>query len=117
MKGQKMNDDQLVRFTYLRQNKTNHNHGGVVIAASIKDGNTLKVGFAFCSPKDIFIRKVGRNKANGRLNGNSPICIPFIKNTFTSVVKYWNESSYIEKPQFCKDWTISEVTGEIKKSC
>lgn len=58
----------MVRYAYIRQNKSNKS--GVITIASEIDNTTGKkhFGIAFCSPKDIFNKKLARKIAIGRLN-------------------------------------------------
>ena len=43
-------------------------NGGVICAAAHRPGNgTVHVGFSFCSPKDTFVKKFGRQIAEGRM--------------------------------------------------
>jgi len=104
-----------VRYVYLRRQHTSRNHGGVVTcAATLIDPNTLNVGFSFCSPKDEFVKKVGRNKAAGRMLSHHASTVPFHGNTYRDIVNFWNTpENGLERPQFCHNWMIESTTGEI----
>lgn len=52
---------------------------GTVVAC--EEGGEIHIGFAQCSPKDHYSRKIGRDIAIGRMKANSgPLCaVPFIR--------------------------------------
>jgi len=59
---------QKQKFYYVGDRKGNSKTGVMTIATEVQDDNSLKVSFAFCSPKDNFSKVKGREKAIGRLN-------------------------------------------------
>jgi len=118
-----------VRFVYMRPFKSSANHGGAVCAATIVDESIpekpqLKVGFTFCSPRDVFVKKIARCKASGRMLSAHAVTIPFSGNAYKDIVNYFNscgdaitlngpDNKPQYKPQFCKHWNIDLTTGEI----
>jgi hypothetical protein len=89
-----------------------HGHEGVMtIATEVqKDGKTLHVGIAFCSPEDPFIRKLGRQKAIGRMNSKAYEVCEFTGHSSNDIVPLFNSKNYfhsfgdnVEKPQIWKE--------------
>ncbi len=59
------------KIFYVGDKSGTDGRGVLTIATEInEDGKTFRVGFAFCSSKDRFSRKIGRQKALARLNKN-----------------------------------------------
>jgi len=69
-----------------------HKHDGVLtIATEVQeDGKTLYVGVAFCSPKDPFIRKLGRQKAIGRMRSSGREICDFNGHSSDDIVPFFN---------------------------
>jgi len=77
----------------------------ITIATEVQEDNTLKIGFSFCSKKDQFEKKKGREIAIGRMNKNG-FQVPFSGHSSEDVVKLWNESNLINKPQVWRNHTL-----------
>lgn len=61
-----------LRIFYVGDKSGADGKGVLTIATQINpDGKTFRVGFAFCSPKDIFSKKVGRESAIRRLRNET----------------------------------------------
>jgi hypothetical protein len=72
-----MKDCKRHGYIYFRNAEDTANergHLGVIVAAYELFGNTLTVAFAFCSPKDQFVRAKGRDKARRRLEYGKRRC-------------------------------------------
>jgi len=52
--------------------------GGATVAISIVAGTSAKVAIAWCSPVDVFDRRLGRTIASGRLYSDRPGCAEHI---------------------------------------
>jgi hypothetical protein len=92
--------------------KNEINGGVVTIATKVNSADmsvgfrSMSVGFCFCSPKDVFVRKFGTKVATARMN------MPTRKNSYTThfsghsatdLVYLWN---HIEKPA---EWMKSKL--------
>jgi hypothetical protein len=57
------------KYFYFRRSKQSQRHpGAVTVAAQLDEAaKKLHLAFSFCSPKDQFVRKIGRNYADDRL--------------------------------------------------
>ena len=61
-----------LRIFYVGDKSGIDKKGVLTIATQVnEDGKTFRVGFAFCSPKDRFSKKVGRAAAIGRLQNET----------------------------------------------
>ena len=80
------------RIFYVGDKSGADGKGVLTIATQInEDGKTCRLGFAFCSPKDRFSRKMGRIKAMARLGQNNTL----IKDSFhSSLPNQWNFDKY-----------------------
>jgi hypothetical protein len=66
-------------------------HEGVMtVATEVQDDNTLRVGVAFCSPADKFVKAIGRTKAVGRMKSRSAEIIPFSGHSSDDIVDLIN---------------------------
>ena len=89
-------------FYYGDRSKVNHN-GIVTVAYNIdKEQNQLVFGLSFCSPKDRFNKKIGREIARGRMKVK-PIYFPcrkgdgVIRTIILFLTKYYEEVNNIPK--------------------
>jgi len=118
-----MNKDsskQGIKFCYFYERRNqgkrlSKGHGGIITAMTelCSDTQVLKVAFAYCSPKDIFNKKIAHQICQGRIQNNRWIETPFTGNSFIDVANYWNEMDEKFKPKFCKRWNINSETGDI----
>ena len=90
----------MLRYIYLRNNqdKQNTNHGGVVcLGYKIEDDNTLVIGISFCSPNDMFSKKIAHRIIEGRVKAgkNAVLHLPVAKPKYEEVVN--TIGSYIKE--------------------
>jgi len=78
----------------------------VVTVATLVSNNKVNLGFAFCSPKDTFVKAIGRSIALGRLQSKKGMIRPesFTGKSFNAIVKAWD---YTKKPQI---WEKIKIT-------
>jgi len=82
--------------------------GIMTVATKVIPGNSLVVGFAFCSPKDRtkFSRKLGRKIAEGRMKYTTN----FTGHSSNDVVRLFNkEMRDIEKPTHLKNIMLNAL--------
>lgn len=90
----------------------------VTIATKISPDypNTIKVGFAFCSPKDQFNRKIGRKIAIGRMEsfGSNVYSYDtfFGGHSADSIVKLWPS---VRKPSYLQNRRFITLAGRSLK--
>ena len=82
-----------IKFYYVRRdsNKVGKaGHCGVMtIATKVKD-SMVAFGFSFCSPKDQFVKSLGRKIALGLLESH-PIVTSFTGNSANDIARVWKE--------------------------
>jgi len=110
-----------VKFHYFYDRNINpkmvsKGHGGIISVMTKLDYNTktIKISFSYCSPKDIFNKKIAHKICEGRMNAEHFVENPFTGNSFENAAQYWNGKMDAKfKPKFCKGWIINSETGEI----
>ena len=91
-------------------------HNGIITAAYIYDkkNNKIRIGLAFCSPKDKFNKRIGREIAKGRLERNKHITVYNVKNKpskeVDSVVK--SIVTYVIGPSWLKKFKDEKLMEE-----
>lgn len=84
-------------------------HRMTVASEVHENGQDVYFGFAFCSEKDRFVKKVGRNKARGAMLSHSKAFVTeFSGHSSDDLCKFWN-SNKIKVPQIWKNTVFGNI--------
>lgn len=116
-----MKPEDKLRVYYIGKREGIDHEQVMTVAAEVQDDNTLRVGIVFCSPKDIFVRSIGKTKAIGRMRSKSAETIPFSGRTVDDIIAFINDNdefhegihidyngfpTYVEKPNAWRHRTL-----------
>jgi len=88
-----------VKMYYVGERNGDKHDGVMTIATEVMDNGMLKVGVAFCSKKDRFVKSVGRLKAMSRMRSKAfSSVVPFSGNSANDIIGLINDDEY-PKPQ------------------
>ena len=69
------NKSKFIKFSYINVKKINQTPSYTVAATYDYDKGQFRFGIAKCSPKDQFVKKIGRIKAEGRAHSENAIIV------------------------------------------
>ncbi len=93
-----------VKVFHVKDNKR-----AMTIATEVSlDGEYLKFGFAFCSKKDQFNKKLGRSIAMGRMN-TSPRQVAFSGHSANDIINIFNDSCVVNKPSLWRKGKLLNI--------
>ena len=99
-----------IRFHYFRITNDNFpkKNKGIVIAATKVNPceSTRSISFAFCSPRDKFIKAIGRDICMERLEKWKCYTVPKSDNSWQDSADTFNKI-LTNKPMFCRSWWIT----------
>lgn len=82
----------------------------MTVAARVnEDEDVVRFGFAFCSPKDNFSKKVGRTKALGRVDSAGATWTDFNGHSADALCRIWNNGFFSNKPQIWKHTQLVSI--------
>ena len=100
-----------VRVFHVRDAGKDPNRKKVMtIATEVLPDNSLMVGFAFCSKRDMFNKKIGAIKAIGRMrSANLGYITRFSGHSADDVTTLWNDLGDREKPSLLRNKTLVNI--------
>lgn len=115
-----------IRYMHLRvsppngnDNTSNKDHQGAITVAFMDDEANVKFGVSFCSPRDGFCKRDGRERAMSRLLDNDPLyCAKIPKRhhmtPFTNVARtLCSIDPKVEVPQWFDILTRDDIMASI----
>lgn len=96
---------------HVQRNGLNWNGGVMTVVTKVStDDKSVDVGFAFCSPKDRFCKRTGRDLARKRMETN-PLRTRFTGHSADDIVRLFNKNKFATelKPQIWKHGSLASV--------